>query len=82
MFAVIFKKVKIKKPINLRSDVIRRTTERSGSSTFKHFVFTHSEVSDLNVTVTIQHDVVQFQISEVESVALITISMRQSSRNC
>ena len=57
------KKMRKLKLVYLRSNVIGCSAECSCSSAFKHLVFTHSEIGDLNVTITIQHNIVQFQIS-------------------
>lgn len=46
----------------LRSNVVRRSTKGPGGDTRKYVFFTHSKICDLNVTICVQHYVIQFQI--------------------
>lgn len=48
----------------LRGDVVRCSTEGLGGDAVKHIFFTHAKVCDLNVALTVQHDVVQLQVSK------------------
>lgn len=47
----------------LGSDIIRRATKRVRCLVEINLQFTHAEIGDTNVTVTIEQDVIQFQVS-------------------
>lgn len=47
----------------LRSNVIRCATEGLGCDSIIHILFTHAKVCDFNVALTVQHYIVQLQIS-------------------
>ena len=50
-------------PIYLRCNVVRCTTESCCSVVPEDVLFTHTKVSNLHMTVTIQQNIVQLQIS-------------------
>lgn len=47
----------------LRSDVVWCSTEGLGGDSVVHIFFTHAKICNLNVTLTVQHHVVQLQVS-------------------
>jgi len=51
---------------NLGSDVVGCATERSRGPVRRHSFLTHTEVSQLYVSLTIQQNVVQLQISSTQ----------------
>lgn len=46
----------------LRGYVVRSAAEGTSGHSVCHVLFTHSEVSDLNVSLRVQHHIVQLQI--------------------
>ena len=53
---------------NLGGNIIRCSAESSRGISISNIFFTHSEISDFNVTFTIQHDIVKFQIPKLMGV--------------
>lgn len=47
----------------LRSDVVRCPAEGLGGDSVAHIFFTHAEIRNLDVSLAVQHHVVQLQVS-------------------
>lgn len=47
----------------LRSDVVGCSTEGLGGDAIVHVLFAHAKVCNLDVTLTVQHHIVQLQVS-------------------
>lgn len=49
-------------PPYLGSYVVRRSAEGLGGDAIQHIFFTHAEIRNLDVALTVQHDIIQLQI--------------------
>ena len=62
---------------DLWSNIIRSTTKGSGSGAINNVLFAHPKISNLDVTILIQEDVVQLEIAINDA-----MSVKKEETNC